>query len=138
MGRATSRDRPNTSFGAAQRRQPAGALPGYQRFETGPNDGGFLAQAAQRGRAPEQGVVDVQCGAHMHQYASTMHIASRFTARLVQPPFTSSRPLLRPVAHVLDGLANTGRLQAVTVASATAFTGQTGPSPMTWQRPVHL
>ena len=71
--RAAPGDRTNASFRPAQRRQPAGAFLSHQSLESCVNDSRLLAETTQFSGASEQGVIDVQCRAHMHQYARTMH-----------------------------------------------------------------
>ena len=60
-------------IGTSERRQPSCALSGDEGLEAGANDGGFLTEAAQLGRAAQQDVVNVQSRSHMYQYASLMH-----------------------------------------------------------------
>jgi hypothetical protein len=59
--------------GSSERRQPSRAFPGDESFEAGTDDGGLLTEAAQLGRAAQQGVVNVQSRTHMHQYGTLMH-----------------------------------------------------------------
>ena len=75
--RATPGNGSKCPFGAAESRQAPGAFSGDQRFKAGPDHRCFLAQAAQLRRPVQQGVVNVQGGPHMHQYARLIHMRQR-------------------------------------------------------------
>src|SRR3990172_4154173 len=66
-------DRTKMPLGAAQRREPAGALPGDQRLQGGAHGGGLLPDPRKLLGLPQEFIVDVQRRSHMHQYASYMH-----------------------------------------------------------------
>src|SRR3990172_7634158 len=66
-------DRAKMPLGAAQRREPAGALPGDQRLQGGAHGGGLLPDPRKLLGLPQEFIVDVQRRSHMHQYASYMH-----------------------------------------------------------------
>ena len=92
----TPGDGSGRSFRAAQRREPPGAFACHQRLEARPDHGSLLPKAAQLGGATEQGIIDIERGSHMHQYACLMHTSSSVAGRAA----SSSLGRVRPFADV--------------------------------------
>jgi hypothetical protein len=72
--RAPTPDGAQVGLAAAERREAPGALAGDESLETGPDDGGFFADARELSGFLHQTVVKNEGCSHMHKYGRSTHI----------------------------------------------------------------